>query len=37
MTAPILLYGWEIWGYENCDLIESFAAFKGQYTESYGI
>ena len=24
MTAPILLYGSEIWGYENCDLIESF-------------
>ena len=24
MIAPILLYGSEIWGYENCDLIESF-------------
>ena len=24
MIAPILLYGSEIWGYENCDLIENF-------------
>ena len=24
MIAPILLFGSEIWGYENCDLIESF-------------
>ena len=24
MIATILLYGSEIWGYENCELIESF-------------
>ena len=24
MIAPIFLYGSEIWGYENCDLIENF-------------
>ena len=24
MIAPTLLYGSEIWGYENCDLIENF-------------
>ena len=24
MIAPILFYGSEIWGYENCDMIESF-------------